>query len=131
MIKTDLQALRTSLGALGFATCVAVQTTTAANPNIITNIARGPRLSIESPVGWTNQIQYSTNLSHTNWTVLTNVLVTESPYSFIDAGAGSAPRRFYRFLAGLWVNQPPSFLKGADPTVNENSGLFSLTGWAT
>jgi formylglycine-generating enzyme required for sulfatase activity len=84
-----------------------------------------PWLTIESQVGWTNQIQYSTNLSQTNWTALTNLVVIESPYWFFDVGATSGPQRFYRFLAGPNlnpVNKPPT-LAPLDPiTINENAG---------
>jgi formylglycine-generating enzyme required for sulfatase activity len=123
-MKIPFQAVKICLCALGFATCVAVQTS-AATPHTITNIAMVPWLTIESQVGWTNQIQYSTNLSQTNWTVLTNLVVRESPYWFFDVGAASAPQRFYRFLAGpnlIYVNKPPT-LAPLDPvTISENAG---------
>ena len=35
-----------------------------------------PRLSIQSDLGITNQIQYSTNLSQAGWTVLTNLVAS-------------------------------------------------------
>src|ERR1035438_6980299 len=59
-------------------------------------IGRVPQLTIQSPSGITNQIQYSTNLSQTKWVVLTNLLVGQSPYQVVDAGAPSAGQRFYR-----------------------------------
>ncbi len=46
----------------------------------ITMANRVPQLTIQSPSGITNQIQYSTNLSQTQWSVLTNLLVRQSPY---------------------------------------------------
>jgi formylglycine-generating enzyme len=51
-----------------------------------------------------NQIQYSTklgqtNLGQTNWIVLTNLVVTASPYWFVDVAAPPAPFRFYRVIA--------------------------------
>ena len=46
---------------------------------VITNIAMVPRLTIASDVGVTNQIEYATKLPATNWVVLTNLLVTQSP----------------------------------------------------
>jgi DNA-directed RNA polymerase specialized sigma24 family protein len=46
-----------------------------------------PWLTIQGQVGSTNQIEYSTDLSQTNWTVLTNLVVTASPYWFFDVGA--------------------------------------------
>ena len=62
----------------------------------ITMIGRVPQLTIQSPSGITNQIQYNTNLSQTNWVVLTNLLVGQSPYQVVDPGAQSAGQRFYR-----------------------------------
>jgi formylglycine-generating enzyme required for sulfatase activity len=97
----------------------------AQSPQVITNIAMVPWLTIESQVGWTNQIQYSTNLSPTNWTALTNLMVTQSPYWFFDVGATSGPQRFYRFRGGPSanpVNQAPTLDLLADLTINENAG---------
>ena len=59
-------------------------------------IGRVPLLTIQSPSGITNQIQYSTNPSQSKWVVLTNLLVAQSPYQVIDLAAQSAGRRFYR-----------------------------------
>ena len=72
---------------------------------VITDTAMVPRFTIQSDLGVTNQIQYCTNLNQTNWVVLTNLVVTQSPYWFVDAGAPPAPRRFYRVLA-LGTNSP-------------------------
>ncbi len=69
----------------------------AAAPSI-TNLALVPRLTIQSDLGMTNQIQYSTNLTQTNWTVLTNIVVTQSPYWFVDVGTPANNQRFYRVL---------------------------------
>jgi hypothetical protein len=62
----------------------------------ITMSNRLPQLTIQSSSGITNQIQYSTNLNQTKWVVLTNLLVGQSPYQVVDAGAPSAGQRFYR-----------------------------------
>ena len=77
---------------------LAVFAAQAAAP-VITDTALVPRFTIQSDLGVTNQIQYSTSLSETNWVVLTNLVVTESPYWFVDVDAPTAPRRFYRVLA--------------------------------
>ena len=61
---------------------------------IVTN--QVPQLTIQSPLGITNQVQYRTNLTQTNWLVLTNLLVGQTPYQVADAGARSARQRFYR-----------------------------------
>src|ERR1039457_4593671 len=120
-MKIPLQAMKIGLCALGLGAGVAVH----AQPSIITNIAMVPWLTIESQVGWTNQIQYSPNLSQTNWTALTNLVVIESPYWFFDVGATSGPQRFYRFLAGPNlnpVNKPPTLAPLDSFTINENAG---------
>jgi len=73
-------------------------------------------------VGVTNQIQYSTNLTQTNWVVLTNLVVTQSPYWFVDVTAPPAAQRFYRVVAfptnapvlsGMVLIRAGSFLMGA------------------
>jgi formylglycine-generating enzyme required for sulfatase activity len=56
----------------------------------------------------TNQIQYCTDLSHANWVVLTNLMVVQSPYWFVDVAAPPASQRFYR-VAALAVSTPPPF----------------------
>jgi formylglycine-generating enzyme required for sulfatase activity len=65
----------------------------------ITMVGATPQFAVQSDLGVTNQIQCSTNLSQTNWLVLTNLVVTESPYWFVDVAAPPAPQRFYRVLA--------------------------------
>jgi formylglycine-generating enzyme len=85
---------------------VAVQ---AAVP-VITDIAvvgATPRFSVRSDLGITNQVQYCTNLSQTNWVVLTNLLVTQSPYWFAGVAAPTASQGFYRVEA-LASTAPPS-----------------------
>jgi len=57
-----------------------------------------PALSIQSNTGITNQIQCNIDLSLTNWVVLTNLLVTQSPYSFVDVSPTIASSRFYRVM---------------------------------
>jgi sulfatase modifying factor 1 len=94
-MKTRTQWIKLGLGAVALGVCVGLQ---AAAP-VITNIVMVPRLTIQSDLGSTNQIQYSTNLGQTNWTVLTNLVVTASPYWFVDVAAPPAPYRFYRVIA--------------------------------
>ena len=66
---------------------------------VITNIAIGPRLSIVSEIGVTNQIQYTNRLAGSNaWGVLASLVVTQSPYSFVDWGASADVARFYRVV---------------------------------
>jgi formylglycine-generating enzyme len=66
-----------------------------------------PGLTIDSDAAITNRILYSTNVNGTGWAVLTNVLVTQTPYSILDAQAPSARARFYRVQA-QFPSPPPS-----------------------
>lgn len=69
------RAMKLGLGAMALGVCMVAQ---AATP-VIANIAMVPRLTIEGDVGSTNQIQYSTSLSQTNWVVLTDLVVAANP----------------------------------------------------
>jgi len=62
----------------------------------ITMVSATPQFAVQSDLGITNQIQYCTNLSQGWWLALTNVVVTESPYWFVDVAAPPSPQRFYR-----------------------------------
>ena len=61
------------MGALALGVWVAAQAAVPVITNI-TMVAGTPQFRIQSDLGITNQIQYSTNLGQTNWTVLTNVV---------------------------------------------------------
>lgn len=88
--------LKLHLGTLALGFCLTAQ---AAAP-VITNIAMVPRLTIQSDVGVTNQIQYTLSLGQPSWTTLTNLVVTQSPYWFVDVAAPPSPARYYRVIAG-------------------------------
>ena len=100
-MKTKSRTMSSGLCALAIGAVVAAQ---GAAP-VITDTALVPRFTIQSDLGVTNQIQYSTDLSQTNWVVLTNLVVAQNPYWFVDVDAPPAPRRFYRVLA-LGTNSP-------------------------
>src|ERR1039458_1608013 len=85
------------LFALAWGACVAAQAGTLSITNI-SMVGGKPQLLIQSDIGITNQIQAKTNLSQTSWAVLTNLLVVQSPYLFLDVTTGSASSRFYRVL---------------------------------
>ena len=104
-MKTRTTGMKLSLGALALGVWVVAQ---AAAPVItnITIVGGTPQFSIQSDLGITNQIQYSTNLGQTNWTVLTNIPVAASPYWFVDVTAPPAPYRFYRVAALYQTNNP-------------------------
>ncbi len=63
-----------------------------------------PGLTIEGTVGKTFGIQYTTNVTDTNyWTTLTTVTLTQPTQLWMDTNAnvssGSNPQRFYRVIA--------------------------------
>ena len=74
----------------------------------ITMVGATPRFAVQSDVGVTNQMQYSTNLRQTNWVVLTNLVVAQSPYWFVDVAAPQASQRFYRVVALATNSSAPS-----------------------
>jgi formylglycine-generating enzyme required for sulfatase activity len=69
-----------------------------------------PRLTIQSDAGVTNLVLCSSNLNGTNWTVLTNLLVTQTPYSVLDPEALSSEARFYRVQAQAPSSPPGTAL---------------------
>ena len=54
------------------------------------------QLSVAGEVGCTCRVDFSTNLSLTNWTPLTTFVTTNATNLVIDSGVGSSPQRFYR-----------------------------------
>lgn len=66
-----------------------------------------PKLTVDSDAAITNRILYSTNVNGGNWSVLTNVLVTQTPYFMLDVQAPSDRMRFYRVQA-LFPSPLPS-----------------------
>jgi formylglycine-generating enzyme required for sulfatase activity len=110
-------AMKLSLCALALGAGVA-----AFGQPVITNITmvgETPQFGVLSGLGVTDQIQYCTNLSQTNWVVLTNLVVAQSPYWFEDVAAPAASQRFYRVTAlaattsdGMALIPPGSFTMG-------------------
>ncbi len=83
-----------------------------AGPPVIINVVMVgsvPELSISAEVGTTNQVLTITNLAQTNWTVLTNIVVTQSIYQFADTISTSGPQRFYRVADPNWPADSPPF----------------------
>ena len=103
-MKSKSRTMRIGLCALALGAGMAAQGAAPVITNI-TMVGAMPQFGVQSVLGVTNQIQYCSNLNQTNWVVLTNLVVTQSPYWFVDAGAPPAPRRFYRVLA-LGTNSP-------------------------
>jgi formylglycine-generating enzyme len=120
------KSLILSLRALALGVCVTAE---AAAP-VITRLALmpEPRLTIVSDMSVTNQIQSRTNLGQGSWVGLTNLLVGQSPYQFLDAGAKAARACYYRVVQLAPNNAPPagmvligagSFTMGNCMTTNE------------
>ena len=75
---------------------------------VITNVAKGPRLIIHSEIGVTNQILYTNCLAGSNtWILLTSLVVTQSPYPFVDGEASTDAARFYRVVVPTGPPPPP------------------------
>ncbi len=111
-ISRRATTLRAGLCALVLGTGLAAQ---AAAP-VITNLTLAgatAQFGVYSDLGITNQIQCCTNLGQPGWEVLTNLVVTESPYWYVHAGALAVSPRFYRVEA----------LAGGTPSVQPISNM--------
>jgi large repetitive protein len=150
-MKIPFQAVRIYLCALGLGACVGVHAQSYTNPRPLLNITMYPwvtydtvslsgqpssstnlipRVYIESQVPTNNLIEYSEDLDHANWKVLTNLWVTASPYYFFDVSAMFMPQRFYRIQEGTNVSKADS---STEVTSSANPSLFgqSVTFTAT
>jgi formylglycine-generating enzyme required for sulfatase activity len=102
---------RSALVLLTFLTAINSTPVTAGPPTVtnVTMLGATPQLSIAADVGTTNQVLSITDLTQTNWAVLTNVVVTQSTYLFIDTVSSPGPQRFYRVVDSDWpADSPPS-----------------------
>ena len=94
-----------TLVALSFLTCSAGQAKVTP-PAISTLAVNGTalQLQITAQVGTTNQIQRTTSLMRPNWEALTNLVVSQNPYWFVDTVAAPPGQRFYRVLESSPAN---------------------------
>jgi uncharacterized hydantoinase/oxoprolinase family protein len=53
-------------------------------------------LTICGPVGSTNEIDYCNDLAASNWTALTTIVLSNSPFLYIDTNSTYFSHRFYR-----------------------------------
>ncbi|HEV2391768.1 MAG TPA: formylglycine-generating enzyme family protein [Verrucomicrobiae bacterium] len=83
-------------------------TSRAAPPAIASIILTegGLELNISSDLGITNQIQTTSDIGQGNWVTLTNLLVSQSPYSFVDSMTVTGSQRFYRVVGLSQTNNP-------------------------
>jgi formylglycine-generating enzyme len=72
-----------------------------------TMFGAAPQLTILGAVGTTNQILSVTNLSQTQWSVLSNGVVAQCPYTFTDTITLPGSARFYRVVDPNWPTNPP------------------------
>jgi formylglycine-generating enzyme required for sulfatase activity len=84
--------------AMALGACMAAQAGTLLITNI-SMVSGKTQLRVQSDTGITNQILCKTNLSQANWVLLTNLMVAQSPYLFLDVSTASASRKFYRVIA--------------------------------
>jgi len=105
-MRTIQKLMAVTLGAWAFTGWLG----THAGAQQITGLDFVPRLTIQSEVGTMNIIQYTNNLAPSNWAVLATVVVTQSPYTFLDLSAPPSPQRFYRVVDpnGPATNKPPT-----------------------
>ena len=100
--------MKTSQKRTGLVLVVAALTTwlgTHAVAQQITSLDFAPRLTIQSAVGTTNIIQYTNKLAPSDWAVLATLVVTQTPYTFLDLSSPPAAQRFYRVVD---PNRPPA-----------------------
>ena len=128
-MKAALRVVGIGLSVLALGSGLAAQAQAPIMTNV-TMVGATPQFEVLSTVGLTNQIQYSTNLSLTNWAVLTNVWVALSPYRFVDAGAPPAPQRFYRVAALPAGTSPPSGM-ALIPAGSFTMGNYLIIGGST
>jgi hypothetical protein len=63
-------------------------------------IAEYPGIQITGTIGAEYQIQYATNLTNGSWSILTNIVLTNSPFLFFDTDPTSIhASRYYRAVA--------------------------------
>ena len=149
-MKIPFQAARICLCVLGLGACAGVHaqpSTTITIPNITmfpwptpsqvssngqlqwsTNLI--PRLNIQSQVPTNNQIEYSEDLD--TWTVLTNLMVTASPYWFFDVSViwSQGSQRFYRVQEGTNVsktNSSTAVTSSVNPSIFGQPVTFTAT----
>lgn len=96
-----------------FLTVVGCLTTATGQPSC-TNFAMAgaaPQMTILGEVGTTNQIWSATDLTQTDWAVVTNMVVTQNPYTFTDAVTPPGSQRFYRVVDPNWpASNPPGMV---------------------
>jgi N-acetylneuraminic acid mutarotase len=74
----------------------AFSTVEAFTPSPAISIQMYPGITINAPVGSTNEIQYVNNLGNSNWMTLTNLVLPITPYIYVDFTAPGQSQRFYR-----------------------------------
>lgn len=59
------------------------------------------QLTIDGSIGTEYRVEYTATVPTTNWTILTNIILSVSPQSFTDTTSSNIPQRFYRAVGVL------------------------------
>jgi formylglycine-generating enzyme required for sulfatase activity len=92
---------------------------------VIEGVRLQSAVTIKAAVGTTNWILYADALTPWAWTVLTNLVVSTSPYVFVDPEA-SAVRRFYQVAAGASPPTIPVFTPDLARFAYVPAGTFTM-----
>jgi formylglycine-generating enzyme required for sulfatase activity len=74
------------------------------SPTVVDQLYSG--LTISGTLGTSYSIEYNTKLGATNWTLLTNVVLTANPMLWVDTTSAATATRFYRVLPTAATNSP-------------------------
>lgn len=73
---------------------------------VITGIQKTPKITVQSRIGLTNAVLYADDLATGAWKVLTNIVVTQSPYDVADFEASSVVKRYYEVQVTGYDQRP-------------------------
>lgn len=92
-------SVRNSLGMIDSASAT-VTVVPAIMPRLsLSRISGMAAISVDGPTGTQYLLQYSTDLTTTNWNTLLDYNQNVNPFIYIDSGALGVPTRFYRAMA--------------------------------
>jgi hypothetical protein len=92
-------SLGNSLGTVDSATAMVTVVPATAARMSLSRISGMASISVNGPVGTQYLLQYSTNLSTTNWNTLLDYSQNVNPFIYIDAASLGSGIRFYRAVA--------------------------------
>ena len=92
-------SVRNSLGMVDSATATVTLVPATAARMSLSLFYGMASISVDGPVGTQYLLQYSTNVSRTNWSTLLDYNQNVNPFIYIDSGSLGARYRFYRAVA--------------------------------